>query len=34
MADPDLVDTVRAAGLGAVKEVLVLSDAFRRLFAA
>lgn len=34
MADPDLVDTVRAAGLGAVKEALVLSDAFRRLFGA
>lgn len=33
MADPDLVETVRAAGLGAVKEKLVLSDGFRRLFA-
>ncbi len=34
MADPDLVDTVRAAGLGAVKEELVLADGFRRLFGA
>lgn len=32
MADPDLVGTVRAAGLGAVKEGLVLSDGFRKLF--
>lgn len=33
MADPDLVGTVRAAGLGAVREKLVLSEAFRRRFA-
>lgn len=33
MADPDLVGTVRAAGLGAVREDLVLATAFRRLFA-
>lgn len=32
MADPELVATVRAAGLGAVKEKLVMSDGFRRLF--
>lgn len=34
MADPDLVGTVRAAGLGAVKEELVLSSGFRGLFGA
>jgi aminocarboxymuconate-semialdehyde decarboxylase len=32
MADPDLVDTVRAAGLGEAKEELVLAEAFRELF--
>ncbi|MFK8250846.1 amidohydrolase family protein [Ancylobacter terrae] len=34
MADPELVNTVRTAGLGAVRENLVLSGAFRRRFGS